>query len=100
MKRDLPQEAQPMLLRPIDIKRQARIPYRTVIDWLEVGHPRAGVLPSVNLSASAKRKSYRIKAEDWEEFLTRLQTEPRTERPASPVPRSAAEPKSDGMFSY
>ena len=40
------------LLRPIDINRQARVPYRTVIAWLEIGHPRAGVLPSVNLAAT------------------------------------------------
>ena len=54
------------LLRPIDIKRQGRVPYRTVIAWLEAGHPRAGVLPSVNLAATGKRKSYRIRPEDWE----------------------------------
>ena len=45
-------------LRPADIKRQARVPYRTVIAWLERGHPRAEILPSINLTTTGKRKGY------------------------------------------
>jgi hypothetical protein len=88
------------LLRPIDIKRQARVPYRTVIAWLELGHPRAGVLPSVNLAPTAKRKSYRVRPEDWETFLTRLRTEPRTRQPAAPAARPPSRVGSHGLFRY
>ena len=74
-------------LRPIDIKRQARVPYRTVIGWIEVGHPRAGYLPSVNLAPTGKRRSYRVRAADWAAFLLRLETEPQVRQQAEPAPR-------------
>jgi hypothetical protein len=88
------------LLRPIDIKRQARVPYRTVIAWLETGHPRAGILPSVNLAPTAKRKSYRVRPDDWEAFLARLRTEPRTRQPATPTARPPSRGGSNGLFRY
>jgi hypothetical protein len=88
------------LLRPIDIECQARVPYKTVIAWLEAGHPHAGVLPSVNLSADTRRRSYRIRPEDWEAFMSRLQTEPRARQSASPMPRPSSGPKGKGPFRY
>src|SRR5438105_7125061 len=87
------------LLRPIDIKRQARVPYRTVLGWLEAGHSRAGILPSVNLAATGKRKSYRVRPEDWEAFLLRLRPEPRNPQPAPPPPRPGPA-KCRGPFRY
>ncbi len=88
-------------LRPADIKRQARVPYRTVIAWLERGHPRAGILPSINLTTTGKRKGYRIRSEDWEAFLLRLRTEQR-ERPsgAAPMPRPTSRSREQGLFRY
>jgi hypothetical protein len=87
-------------MRPIDIKRQARVPYRTVIGWLTVGHPRAGLLPSVNLGGG-RRNSYRVRVEDWEQFLVRLQTESRSRQPASPEPRpQPAAGRRAGLFRY
>jgi hypothetical protein len=88
------------LLRPIGIKRQAQVPYRTVIAWLESGHPRAGALPSVNLAASGKRRSYRIRPEDWESFLARLATEPRSRRTSLPTPRPPSGSGGKGLFRY
>jgi hypothetical protein len=89
------------LLKPMDIKRLARVPYSTVIAWLEVGHPRAGILPSIDLAETGKRHSYRIRIEDWESFLAKLQTAPRERQRAKPLPRPAT-PKDDkkGMFRY
>ncbi len=49
-------------LKPMDIKRLARVPYTTVIRWLTVGHPRAGILPSIDL-AEAIRRANRRKAQ-------------------------------------
>ena len=88
------------LLKPMDIKREARVPYETVIHWLTVGHPRAGILPSVDLSATRKRHSYRIQHEDWEAFLAKLQTLPREKQQASPPPRPPVASKSSGSFRY
>ena len=67
------------LLKPIQIKRAARVPYLTVISWLTVGHPQAGILPSIDLAPSGKRHSYRVRLEDWQAFLAKLQTAPRGE---------------------
>lgn len=88
------------LLKPMDIKRQARVPYETVIQWLIVGHPRAGLLPSVDLSGTRKRHSYRIRPEDWEAFMARLQTLPRERQRSSPPPRPPVASKSGGSFRY
>jgi hypothetical protein len=77
----------PILLRPIDIRRIARVPYRTVIKWIEVGHPRAGLLPSIDFAATRKRHSYRIRPSDWEAFQAKLTTEPRARRTTEPMPR-------------
>jgi hypothetical protein len=96
--RDTPAQA---LLKPMDIKRLARVPYETVIGWLTVGHPRAGVLPSIDLAETGKRHSYRIRRADWEAFLARLQTVPRERQRARPQPRpSTAQGKEKGMFRY
>ncbi len=98
-----PEPCPEAFLKPMDIKRMARVPYATVVEWLTVGHPRAGVLPSIDLAETGKRHSYRIRPEDWQAFLTRLQTVPRVRLPASPLPRSAADQdqgNSKGMFRY
>ena len=112
-------------LRPADIKRQARVPYRTVIAWLESrgsgdgaddgqrvpyrtviawlerGHPRAEILPSINLTTTGKRKGYRIRPEDWEAFLLRLSTEQRARPPgAAPMPRPTSRSREQGLFRY
>src|SRR3954468_23474050 len=87
------------LLKPMDIKRLARVPYAAVIGWLTTGHPRAGVLPSIDLAATGKRHSYRIRPEDWEAFLAKLQTVPKERQRARPLPRpSGVEDKQKGMF--
>jgi hypothetical protein len=89
------------LLKPMDIKKLARVPYTTVIGWLTAGHPRAGVLTSVDLAERGKRHSYRIRREDWEAFLTRLQTVPKERQRANPLPRpSTARDQNKGMFRY
>jgi hypothetical protein len=88
------------LLKPMDIKRQARVPYETVIQWLTVGHPRAGILPSVDLSPNRKRHSFRIRPEDWAAFMFKLQTVPRERQQSSPPPRPSASSKSSGFFRY
>jgi hypothetical protein len=89
------------LLKPMDIKRLARVPYETVLAWLTVGHPRAGVLPSIDLAQAGKRHSYRIRRADWEAFLARLQTVPRERQRARPQPRPAAtQDGKQGMFRY
>jgi hypothetical protein len=89
------------LLKPMDIKRLARVPYATVIGWLTSGHPRAGLLPSIDLAESGKRHSYRIRREDWEAFLARLQTVPRARQRANPPPRPAGlKDGKAGMFRY
>ncbi len=90
-------------LKPMDIKRMARVPYATVVEWLTVGHPRAGVLPSIDLAGTGRRHSYRIRPEDWKAFLARLQTSPRVRLPASPLPRPATDQdhgQGQGMFRY
>jgi len=61
-------------LKPMDIRRLARVPYTTVLSWLMVGHPRAGILRSVDLAQTGKRHSFRVSHEDWEVFLHKLQT--------------------------
>lgn len=49
-KERLESKEQPPYLKPIEIKRMARVPYSTVILWIEVGHERAGKLPAVDFS--------------------------------------------------
>jgi hypothetical protein len=89
------------LLKPIDIKRSARVPYSTVIKWLTVGHPRAGVLPSIDLAETGKRHSYRIRLADWLEFQAKLTTQPRERRQAEPPPRPRRRGSSKkGIFRY
>ena len=88
------------LLKPIDIKRAARVPYQTVIHWVEVGHPRAGRLPSIDLAEAGKRHSYRIAPADWEAFQRKLTSTAKPERP----PAAACEPRprkpAKGTFRY
>ena len=88
------------LLKPIEIKRMARVPYDTVIGWLEAGHPRAGILPSIDLAESGKRHSYRIRQADWEAFQARLLTAPRTRARSAPPPRPRRGKSSSGVFRY
>ena len=88
------------LFKPMDIKKMARVPYATVIGWLTVGHPRGGVLPSIDLGGAGKRHSYRIRREDWEVFLARLQTVPRERQRPSPMPRPESVPKGTKKFRY
>jgi hypothetical protein len=89
------------LLKPVEIKRLARVPYATVTGWLTVGHPRAGVLPSIDLAETGKRHSYRVRRADWEAFLARLQTVPKERQRAQPLPRpKAAQSNGKGMFDY
>lgn len=88
-------------LKPMDIKRLIRVPYATVVGWLTYGHPRAGLLPSIDLAASGKRHSYRVRAEDWEAFLRRLQSIPSERQRSKPLPRPrAANGIGQGMFRY
>lgn len=87
-------------LKPMDIKRQARVPYETVLQWLTVGHPRAGILQSVDLATTRKRHSFRIRTEDWASFLAKLQTLPREKQRCSPPPRPPAPKKLSGSFQY
>ena len=94
-----PGESREVLLKPMDIKRLARVPYATVIGWLTTGHPRAGVLPSVDLAEAGKRHSYRVRREVWAAFLARLQTAPRERQRAAPLPRPATL-KNKGLFRY
>jgi hypothetical protein len=89
------------LLKPTDIKRLARVPYDTVIGWLTVGHPRAGLLPSIDLATTGKRHSYRVRPEEWEAFQARLQTLPKERQRSKPVSRpSTARSGQRGMFHY
>ena len=88
------------LLKPMDIKRLARVPYTTVIGWLTIGHPRAGILPSIDLATTGKRHSYRIRREDWEAFLARLQTVPRERQRSSPMPRPVSGGAGKKKFRY
>src|SRR5438874_991342 len=89
------------LLKPMDIKRMARVPYGTVIGWLTVGHPRAGILSSIDLAVTNKRHSYRIHPEDWRAFLAKLQTVPKERQRARPLPRPATvDGNKNGMFHY
>lgn len=91
----------PVLLKPMDIKRLARVPYTTVITWLTTGHPRAGVLRSIDFATTGKRHSYRVRLEDWDAFLSRLQTVPKEQQRAKPLPRpSTVENGKKGMFRY
>jgi hypothetical protein len=91
----------PELLKPMDLKRLARVPYTTVIKWLTTGHPRAGILASIDLCETGKRHSYRIRPEDWAAFLARLQTTPRARVQPSPQPRpSTMKASKRGMFRY
>jgi len=96
-----PTLCQRIWLKPMEIKKLARVPYETVIQWLTTGHPRAGILPSVDLATTGKRHSYRVRLQDWEAFLTRLQTVPRERQQARPLPRpEATETKEKGLFRY
>ena len=94
-----PGEPREALLKPMDLKRMARVPYATVIAWLTAGHPRAGILPSIDMSGTGKRHSYRVRREDWAAFLARLQTAPRERQRAAPLPRPATL-KNKGLFRY
>jgi hypothetical protein len=96
------QHQQPYL-KPMDIRRQARVPYETVIWWIEVGHPRAGKLDAIDFSTRGKRRSYRIKPEDWEAFQEKLRSPAQTRQQHSrPPPRPPPRPvgKSKGGFDY
>jgi len=84
----------------MQIKRQARVPYESVIQWLTVGHPLAGILPSFDLSPTAKRHSYRIRERDWLAFLVRLRTPPRERQRSEPPPRPSPHSRNRGMFQY
>src|SRR5262249_41528927 len=89
------------LLKPVELKRLARVPYGVVVGWLTVGHPRAGVLPSIDLAAQGKRHSFRVRRADWEAFLARLRTVPREQQQARPQPRpETARNSKKGMFRY
>jgi len=97
---ELKQSPEP-LLKPIEIKREARVPYAAVIKWLTVGHPQAGILPSIDLSDTRKRRSYRIRPQDWREFQAKLTTPPKSQRHADPMPRpQVTGRKTSGMFRY
>jgi hypothetical protein len=89
-------------LKPIDIKRRVRVPYATVIQWIEIGHPRAGILPSIDVADPGKRHSYRIRPEDWAAFEARLTTPPKPrQQHATPPPRPRNHAKKKpGMFRY
>ena len=100
MRRDDTASSETALYKPMDVKRLARVPYTTVIAWLTVGHPRGGVLPSIDLGGAGKRHSYRIRREDWELFLARLQTVPRAQQRTSPMPRPESVPKGTKKFRY
>lgn len=87
--------------KPIDIKRMARVPYKTVIQWIESGHPLAGILASIDLAAPGKRHSYRIRSDDWAAFQVRLTTQPKTRQHAAPPPRPRNSNKNQsGLFHY
>ena len=77
------------LMKPSDIRREARVPYLTVLKWLTVGHPRAGMLPSIDLAETRKRHSYRIRREDWVAFQARLQTPEPVKQTTAAAPRNA-----------
>lgn len=90
-----------VFLKPMDVKRMARVPFATVLRWLTVGHPRAGLLPSLDLAETGKRHSYRIRLADWRAFLDRLQTVPRARPQPKPLPRvPSGLPTKKGMFRY
>jgi hypothetical protein len=101
-KRSTSEEArEKFLLKPMDLKRLARVPYATVIGWLTVGHPRAGILPSIDLAETGKRHSFRIRPQDWQAFLLKLQTMPKERQQARPLPRpSTVSNGTPGMFCY
>lgn len=86
-------------LKLVEIKRMARVPYATVTDWIEVGHPIAGLLPSIDLALPGKRHSYRVRAEDWEAFQAKLSTPPRAKNKTTPMHRPVSS-KAEGPFSY
>ena len=90
-----------VFLKPMDLKRMARVPFATVLRWLTVGHPRAGLLPSIDLAETGKRHSYRIRWSDWCAFLNRLQTVPKSGRLTKPLPRPPSVTRTNnGMFRY
>lgn len=97
--RQVADKAEPWL-KPMDLKRLVRVPYSTVIGWLTVGHPRAGVLASVDLAETGRRHSFRIRREDWEAFLARLQTAPRVRQRSKPLPRPGQDHGKKGIFRY
>ena len=90
----------PLWLKPIEIKRIARVPYQTVIAWLTVGHPTAGLLRSVDLAAPGKRHSFRVARQDWDEFLNRLQSKTRTRRDGPSGPSQPAHRSREKRFRY
>ena len=85
------------LLKPIEFKRLARLPYQTGIRWIEVGHARAGVLPSIDRAEPGKRHSYRIRVENREGFHLRLTMTPNAVLASRPVPPPTARPAGDAF---
>ena len=98
----LNQNEKKSFLRPIDIKRQLKVPYETVVSWLTVGHPRAGILPSIDLAHPGKRHSFRILKEDLQAFLFKLTTSTREKTKTKPlskkIDRGVA--SDNGLFHY
>ena len=89
------------LLKPAEIKRIARVAYRTVLRWIEVGHPRAGVLASLDLADRGHRHSYRIRYEDWKSFQKKLLTQPKNQPvAAAPIARAKVEKGQSSLFRY
>lgn len=99
--REMDASAPSTLFKPMDLKKLARVPYSTVIGWLTTGHPRAGILPSIDLAAPGKRHSFRIRRTDWEAFLARLQTVPKERQQTRPLQRpSTLKDNKPGLFRY
>jgi hypothetical protein len=88
-----------ILLTPMDLRRLARVPYARVISWLTVGHSRAGILPSIDLAETGKRHSFRIRQQDWQTFVLKLQTTPMERQRARPRPSTVSN-STNGMFRY
>lgn len=87
-------------LRPVDIKRALNVSYENVVSWLTVGHPRAGILPSVDLAQPGKRHSFRILATDLDSFLHKLSTTTREPIKTQPLPPGGRGKGGKGMFRY
>ena len=99
-KNDLSDLSAAVYLKPAEVKKLARVPHKTVTRWITVGHPRAGILPSIDLAENGKPHSYRILLRDWLAFQEKLRTVPRERRYSDPPPRPGPKKKSAGMFEY